>query len=99
MELALPVASTGDEDIDQETPRVTINVKPDGTMWLAGRLVNREQLPNRLQTIKNENDGAIEVRIRGSRKAPYASVAPIMVACTKSGIWNVKYAVYGEEQR
>jgi biopolymer transport protein ExbD len=97
MELALPAAQSGAEDIDQETPRVTINVKPDGSMWLAGRVIEKEQLAQRLKAIKSSESGEIEVRIRGSKLAPYGSVEPIMLACTQAGIWNVTYAVYGKE--
>jgi len=44
---------------------------------------------------QQKGDG-VEVRIRGSREAPYSMVEPIMLACTKASIWNVKYAVYRE---
>lgn len=97
MELALPEAASGSEDVDQETPRVTINVKPDGSLWLAGRRIEKEQLTQRLKAIKSAETRDLEVRIRGSKLAPYSSVEPIMLACTQSGIWNVTYAVYGKE--
>ena len=44
MELELPVAASGADDIDQQTPRVTINVKSDGSLWLAGRPIATDQL-------------------------------------------------------
>ena len=47
LELALPIALTGQDDIDTETPRLTINVKPDGSLWLAGRPVAKGQLKQR----------------------------------------------------
>ncbi len=98
LELALPTAKSGEDDLDQETPRVTINVKPDGTMWLAGRIVRREELTQKLRAVAKEKQNAnVKVRIRGSKQAAYASIEPIMIACTKSGIWQVDYAVYGEE--
>lgn len=98
LELELPTAASGDEDIDQETPRVTVNVKQDGTMWIVGRIFTPEQLANRLTTLRKEKGDDLEVRIRGSRQAAYSNVEPIMLACTKSGIWNVTYAVYQEER-
>ena len=99
IELKLPVASTGEEDIDSETPRLTINVKPDGTLLLAGRPIESSLLPKKLQTAAEENEGNIEVRIRGSRSAAYSNVEPVMLACTKAGIWKVSYAVYREESQ
>ena len=97
MELALPVAESGADDVDQETPRVTINVKQDGSLWLAGRMIEKEQLAQRLKAIKSAESKEVEVRIRASKLAPYSAVEPIMLACTQSGIWNFTYAVYGKE--
>ncbi len=32
MDLELPTAVSGDEDLDQRTPRITVNVKSDGSL-------------------------------------------------------------------
>ena len=72
--------------------------KPDGSLWLAGRAIKKEQLTQRLKAIRSAQNDNVEVRIRGSKLAPYSSVEPIMLACTQSGIWKVSYAVYGKEQ-
>ena len=98
VELKLPVAESGDDDLPKDVPRITVNVKQDGQLLVQGREVKREQLLQLLQSAcEAEASNSIEVRIRGSRKAPYASVEPIMVACTKAGIWDVTYAVYRDE--
>lgn len=99
VELKLPTAVSGQDDLDQATPRVTVNVKVDGTLWLAGQLLAPEQLKQRFEQARKQQGDQVEVRIRSSRQAPYSSVEPVMLACTKAGIWNVKYAVYREEQR
>lgn len=96
MELELPTASTGQEDLDQETPRLTINVKSDGSLYLAGRKISKNQLKARFVEARDREGEGIEVRIRGSRLAPYSTVEPIMIACTDAKIWNVTYAVYRE---
>ena len=98
MELELPVAVSGEDDIDQQVPRVTINVKSDGSLWLAGRPIAADQLKDRLQAAREKEGDDIEVRIRSSRSAPYSTVEPIMLACTSSQIWNVTFAVYRERQ-
>ncbi len=98
MDLELPSAASGDEDIDQTTPRVTVNVKPDGTLWIVGRLIAPTRLRQRFTELREKEGDNIEVRIRGSRDADYSSVEPIMLACTQSGIWNVTFAVYREER-
>ena len=99
MELELPVATSGEDDINQQIPRVTINVKSDGSLWLAGRPIATDQLKARLQAAREKEGDDIEVRIRSSRSAPYSTVEPIMLACTSSRIWNVTFAVYRERQQ
>jgi len=99
VKLELPIAQSSSDDIPLEIPRITVNVKPDGSLWVAGRSIAAEKLEPLLQSAKTKEGGEIEVRIRGSRQAPYANVEPILLACTKSGIWNVTYAVYKEEPR
>ena len=96
MKLELPVAASGDNDPLTETPRITINIKEDGTMTFAGRPVMVQDIGNRLGDAKTEMGKDVEVRIRCSRLVPYGSVEPIMLACTKNKIWNVSYAVYRE---
>jgi biopolymer transport protein ExbD len=99
LDLRLPVARSGAEDTDFETPRVTINVKDDGTLWLSGREIAAERLAPQLSEVRSAEGDNLEVRIRGSRAATYADVEPIMQACTEAGIWNVSYAVFREEPR
>lgn len=99
MELALPIAKSGAEDVDLETPRVTINVAADGKLFIAGRMLPREQLPDTLRELRQTEGENLEVRIRSSRETPYLHVEPIMMACTQSSIWNVSYAVYREEPK
>ena len=98
MDLDLPTASTGQDDLELETPRITINVKSDGSLWLAGRPIAKEQLKQTFLDAKAKQGEEIEVRIRGSLAAPYSTVEPIMLACAGARISNVKYAVYREAQ-
>ena len=99
MELKLPTASSGQDDIDQLTPRLTINVKSDGSLWLAGRPIAKDLLQQRFVEAREKEGEKIEVRIRGSRSAPYSTVEPIMLACTGAKIWKVSYAVYREDSQ
>ena len=99
LDLKLPVAQSGDDDLQQDIPRVTVNVKSDGSLWMTGRPIARQQLLERLENAKSREQGNLEVRIRGSRAAPYSAVEPIMIACTQAGIWNVTYAVYREDNQ
>ena len=97
IELELPIASASEDDFNQENPRVTVNVKQDGSVWIRGRNVENAKLKSIFESaVKKEEGKSVEVRIRGSRLAPYSAVEPVMLACTQSGIWNVTYAVYRE---
>ena len=97
MELSLPVAATGDNDPEEQSPRITINVDANGMIWVGGQQINPDRLDAQLQQAIEDQGDELEVRIRGSREATYGSVEPIMMACTKVGIWKVSYAVYKEE--
>ncbi len=98
MKLELPVAESGDDDPLSDTPRITINIQEDGTMTFAGRALLDQDLSNRLADATKELGKDVEVRIRCSRMVPYGMIEPIMLACTKNGVWNVSYAVYRESR-
>jgi biopolymer transport protein ExbD len=98
LELPLPVAASGEEDIDQTTPRVTINLQSDGKLSIGGREVLANRLARTLNEVRQKEGDGVEVRIRGSRQAPYSAVEPIMLACTDAKIWNITFAVYREDQ-
>jgi biopolymer transport protein ExbD len=97
MQLPLPAADSGEQSPEDERPRLTINVLGDGSLVLAGHTVQPDELQQRLRERITKSGQDLEVRIRGDREAPYGSVEPIMLACARSGIWNVTYAVYRKE--
>jgi biopolymer transport protein ExbD len=97
MELPLPIADSGTKVDDIAGRRLTLNVTGDGAMVLAGRRVTREELPQRLVAAREDAGGELEVRIRGNRNVPYRHIAPIMLSCARTGIWNVTIGVYRAE--
>ncbi len=98
VKLALPVAESGDEEPAESARRVTINITEDGAITLAGRPVPLLDIEKRLVMAKQELGKDLEVRIRCSRLTPYREIEPVMLACSRQGIWNVKFAVYRVEQ-
>jgi len=96
-ELNLPIASSADNDLDQETPRVTINVLENGDLLVSGRPLTSKQLVPLLNSVRDEKGEDVEVRIRSSRSVPWSKIEPVMLSCTKSKIWNVGFAVYRSE--
>ena len=96
-ELDLPQAASADQDLDQEKPRVTINVLESGELVVAGRPMSRAEVVPMLRAVRSDKGDDVEVRIRASRAAPWSMIEPVMLSCTKSGIWNVGFAVYRSE--
>ncbi len=100
MPLTLPVADSGPAAVDDQRPRVIVNVLPDGRILLAGNQVSRDALERRLANeyadfrTKHQDRDDLEVRIRSDRQVPYSAVEPILLACARAGIWNVTFAVY-----
>lgn len=98
--LTLPVADSGPVAIDDERPRVIVNVLPDGRILLAGSQVTPDVLERRLANeyadfrTKHQTRDDLEVRIRSDRQVAYSAVEPILLACARAGIWNVTFAVY-----
>lgn len=97
MELPLPVAESGSMESEAESRRVTVNVRHDGQLLLAGRAVRPTELVERLRDKSADAGTDLEVRIRSDRAVEYRYVEPIMLACARSGIWNVTFAVYRPE--
>lgn len=96
MELPLPVADSGEKPND-EARRLTLNVTADGSMLLAGRPIDRDELKQRLKQARDEHGQDVEIRIRGDRNVPYSAVSPIMLSCARTGIWKVTFGVYRRE--
>lgn len=96
LELPLPEAATGEEPVEAGTPRLTVNLLADGSLTLAGRRVELAELPQRIAERRAREGEDLEVRIRSDRNVPYAAVEPVMLACVRSGVWNVTFAVYQE---
>ena len=97
MPLPLPLAQSGNKSIEEDVPRLTINVLADGTLLLSGRHIQHTELVARLTDRLREEGPGLQVRIRGDRNAPYQFVEPIMLACARAGIWDVSFSVFRPE--
>lgn len=96
VELNLPTALSGRESLDDQTPRVTINLLADGTTSLGGQRVERGELAARLRVENAKHAGRLEVRIRADRNTPFAQVEPVLKTCADAGIANANFAVLRE---
>lgn len=93
LELDLPDAASAADGAHDVERRLVINLLPDGSIMAAGRTVDLGQLEELIRQERRRAGPDVEVRIRGDRAAPYARAAPILVACTKAGVWQVTFAV------
>jgi len=93
--LPLPTAKSGTVEAAEARPRLTVNVLADGTLLVANRPIQAEELAGLLRERRAAHGEDLEVRIRADRSVLYRRVEPVLVACVQAGIWNVAYAVVG----
>ena len=91
--MPLPAADSVADSVNDESPRVIVNVLGDGQILLAGERVDRTKLQQRLAFERRRTGDALEVRIRGDRGVPYQFVEPVLLAAARADIWNVTFAV------
>jgi biopolymer transport protein ExbD len=95
--VSLPIAASGEQDAPSQLPRLTLTVQADGSVWLAGKSIDSVALRQRLQAALAAHGADVELRVRGSRDAPYQVVEPVMAAAAETGIWNLTFAVMERE--
>lgn len=93
LELALPSATSVREADESRNERVTINVREDGELLLGSESVTTDEVGRRLKVERQETSADLEVRIRADRNIAYRHIEPLLLACAKSQIWNVSFAV------
>jgi biopolymer transport protein ExbD len=98
----LPDAASSDRPEEEDVRRLFINVLSETQILVGSQPIE----PARLETLLDyesrksagDNIRPLEVRIRTDRTVPYRAVEPILLACARSGIWNVKFAVTNSER-
>jgi biopolymer transport protein ExbD len=93
MDLALPTAASGHEMLESKIQRVTINLLSDGRLFLGSDEIAVEEIQRRLEIEKKQTSDDLEIRLRADRMVAYRHVEPLLLACTRAGIWNVSFAV------
>lgn len=97
LKLPLPLAASGEEPIDSDLPRLTVNVERDGSLLLGAGPVSAAELEQRLRAKRQASGDNLEVRVRCDRAVAYQHVEPLLLACTKAEVWNVSFAVIRPE--
>lgn len=99
LQLDLPTArNVMQEQEEAAARRLTINVQENGVVTFLGRRVDVGELASRIRDRIQERGQIAEIRIRASRSLPYAEVEPVLLACAQAGVWDVKFAVYRDEE-
>ncbi len=81
--------------------RVTVTIAADGTLRVAGQVRDRAFAAALfMQAGRRFSDGGEnpEVRLRCDRAAPFSVVEPLLLACAKAGVRDVKFAVLAAPQ-
>ena len=94
LDLDLPTAASGRQAVDDERPRLSVNVRSDGSVMLGSTETPPMEMGRRLRIERERLGGDLEVRIRADRSVPYSAVEPILLACAEAQIWNVTFAVF-----
>ena len=83
--------------VEQKDPReVTIEVDNKGRISIARTYMSPEYLYTVMRKTVNDHGQSTPVVIRGDGLAKHEAVRQIMDACTRAGLWKVKFAAVKE---
>ncbi|MEX0701139.1 MAG: biopolymer transporter ExbD [Planctomycetales bacterium] len=92
----LPQATQGIDDEEPNVRRLIVTVTADQRLLVQGRDAPLAEVERLLIAGRQEAPGPFEVRIRTDRTVPYHVIEPILLACARHGIADVKFAVVPE---
>lgn len=78
---------------DYEAATLTINVIPDGTWQIAGRILDLSGIVKALNQHRDDSGTGAMVRIRTDQRVPYERIEPLLREAAKAGLPNVSIAV------
>jgi biopolymer transport protein ExbD len=100
-DIDLPLAGTGGPERAEVSRRMTVTLLADGTLNVGVRelaLPQVEQLIAAGRTGDSDRPVDFELRIRADRRAPYSQIEPLLLACARSGVTKVRFAVLPEQR-
>ncbi|TWT73581.1 biopolymer transport protein ExbD [Posidoniimonas polymericola] len=93
LDLDLPDAASGELAQASTARVVTVNLLPTGELMVAGESTPAAELTAKLEREVQRDQTPVEVRLRSDRSVPYGDVEPILAACAKANVWNLRFAV------
>jgi len=92
-DVELPVATQQDRE-DETARRLVVTVTDDSKLHVGAQVVPLQEVEQLILAGKLKSKGGdYEVRIRTDRSVPYGDIEPLLLACAKAGVTNVKWAV------
>ena len=95
IDIELPSAQSAGE-IERPPEEIVLNVQEDGTVVLAGEMVEPESLLDLLKSAA-QHDPETPVTIRGHRAARHEHIVRVMDACGLAGLINLAVGTTAEE--
>ena len=91
----LPLAVKGkDREESTQKKKLTANVVASGEVFVSGRITDAVEFERILRAELAEHSAdQLEVQFRADREAPYGAVQPLLLACARTGVWQVSFAV------
>lgn len=93
----LPRASQVEQSEREAPRRLVVTITDDDSLHVGGREVDLDRVEQLI--VEGRQDGKTDfvVRLRSDRVVAYRIVEPVMLACARAGVSNVKFAVIREQ--
>jgi biopolymer transport protein ExbD len=89
-------ASSVDEDETRAARLMIVTIMADRSMLIGLEKVDLATVEQRIELGRKDNPDEFEVRIRADRNVPYGDIEPILLACARAGVTNVKFPVFAK---
>jgi biopolymer transport protein ExbD len=91
--VTLPDARQSDSNEQSAPRRLVMTVNSERRIFISGEEIKRDQI-ERCLLERCENSAAdFEVRIRADKTVPFEDIKPMILACARHGVTNLKFAV------
>jgi biopolymer transport protein ExbD len=92
LSLPAPIASAS-EAKHSDRPRLTINLRADGSLLLGAQPITRERLGEVLKREVRLHGQLLEVILRAHKETPYEHTQQVFRTCSDAGVKSVRFAV------
>lgn len=98
-EVALPEATTGEDEEKTSASRLVLTVTSDGEYKVGGGTLTLDEVQPLLTDGIAKDGEKFEVRIRGDKTVPFKVIEPLMVECARAGVTQIKFGALPGESR